>query len=87
MKAILAVKGENNDSHIRNVTSLIDKMTPRLFLKACNERGESIMEFIGPEIDENGGNVKKAIEAVGEFIAEVVWEDIMIAANMPTSPE
>jgi hypothetical protein len=41
------------------------------------------MEFIGPEIEENGGNVKKAIEAVGEFIAEVVWEDIMLAADMP----
>jgi len=87
MKAIIAVQGENNDSHIRNVTSLIDKMTPRLFLKACNERGDSIMEFIGPEIEENGGNVKKAIEAVGEFIAEVVWEDIMLAANMPTTNE
>lgn len=57
-------------------------MTPRLFLKACTERGDSIMEFIGPEIDENGGNVKKAIESVGEFIAEVVWEDILAAANI-----
>jgi len=60
------------------VVSLIEKMTPRLFLKACNERGEQIMEFIGPEIDENGGNVKKAIESVGEYIAEVVWEDILV---------
>jgi hypothetical protein len=60
------------------VVSLIEKMTPRLFLKACNERGEQIMEFIGPEIEENGGNVKKAIESVGEYIAEVVWEDILV---------
>lgn len=60
------------------MVSLIEKMTPRLFLKACNERGEQIMEFIGPEIDENGGNVKKAIESVGEYIAEVVWEDILV---------
>ena len=65
---------------IKNVCSLIDKMTPRLFLKACQERGQTIMEFIGPEIEDNGGNVKKAIESVGEFIAEVVWEDILIAA-------
>lgn len=62
---------------MKNVISLIDKMTPRLFLKACKERGDEIMEFIGPEIDENGGNVKKAIESVGEYIAEVVWEDIL----------
>ena len=41
------------------------------------ERGDEIMEFIGPEIEENGGNVKKAIESVGEYICEVVWEDIM----------
>lgn len=81
-KAIFAVKGEANESHIRNVTSLIDKMTPRLFLKACRERGDSIMEFIGPEIEENGGNVKKAIEVVGDFIAEVVWDDIMVAADI-----
>lgn len=60
------------------MVSLIEKMTPRLFLKACNERGEQIMEFIGPEIEENGGNVKKAIESVGEYIAEVVWEDILV---------
>lgn len=57
--------------------SLIDKMTPRLFLKACKERGEEIMDFIGPEIDDNGGNVKAAIESVGDYIAEVVWEDIL----------
>lgn len=57
-------------------------MTPRLFLKACRERGEQIMEFIGPEIEENGGNVKKAIESVGEFIAEVVWEDILMQADL-----
>ena len=81
IKAIVAVKQEKHESHVRNVTSLIDKMTPRLFLKACQERGESIMEFIGPEIEENGGNVKKAVEVVGEFIAEVVWEDIMEAAG------
>ncbi len=67
---------------MKNVISLIDKMTPRLFLKACRERGEQIMEFIGPEIEENGGNVKKAIESVGEFIAEVVWEDILMQADL-----
>jgi hypothetical protein len=43
------------------------------------------MEFIGPEIEENGGNVKKAIESVGEFIAEVVWEDILNQADLSTS--
>lgn len=62
------------------MTSLIDKMTPRLFLKACKERGDSIMEFIGPEIEENGGNVKKAVESVGDYIADVVWEDILLCA-------
>lgn len=62
--------------------SLIDKMTPRLFLKACKERGEEIMEFIGPEIDDNGGNVKAAIEGVGDYIAEVVWEDILTQAEL-----
>ena len=39
------------------------------------------MEFIGPEIEENGGNVKKAIESVGEYIAEVVWEDILVQSD------
>lgn len=53
-------------------------MTPRIFIKACKESGEEIMEFIGPEIEENGGNVKKAIESVGDFIAEIVWEDILV---------
>lgn len=62
--------------------SLIDKMTARLFLKACKERGEEIMEFIGPEIEENGGNVKAAIESVGDYIAEVVWEDILNQAEL-----
>ena len=38
------------------------------------------MEFIGPEIEENGGNVKKAIECVGDYIADVVWEDILVCA-------
>ena len=72
---------EKNSSSVKNVVSLIEKMTPRLFLKACNERGEQIMEFIGPEIEENGGNVKKAIESVGEYIAEVVWEDILVQSD------
>jgi len=34
-KAIKAVESEPNNSMIKNVCSLIDKMTPRLFLKAC----------------------------------------------------
>lgn len=79
-KAIKAVQTENNNSQVKNLTSLIDKMTPRLFLKACKERGDSIMEFIGPEIEENGGNVKKAVESVGDYIADVVWEDILVCA-------
>ena len=55
-------------------------MTPRLFLKACREHGDSIMEFIGPEIDENGGNLKKAIESVGDFVSDVVWNEILESA-------
>ena len=57
-------------------------MTPRLFLKACKERGESIMEFIGPEIDDNGGNIKKAIESVGDYVSDVIWNEILEAAGM-----
>ena len=76
------MQAEKHSSQVKNVISLIDKMTPRLFLKACRERGEQIMEFIGPEIEENGGNVKKAIESVGEFIAEVVWEDILMQDDL-----
>ena len=77
-KAIQAVKEERNPNNVINVVSLIDKMTPRIFIKACKESGEEIMEFIGPEIEENGGNVKKAIESVGDYIAEIVWEDILV---------
>ena len=70
---------------VKNVCSCIDKMTPRLFLKACNEHGESIMEFIGPEIEENGGNCKKAMESVGEYVSEVVWTEILEAAGLADS--
>ncbi len=51
-------------------------------MKACRERGDSIMEFIGPEIDENGGNLKKAIESVGDYVSDVVWQEIMESANL-----
>jgi hypothetical protein len=81
-KAIIAVKEERNVSKVKNVVSLIDKMTPRIFIKACHERGPDIMEFIGPEIEENGGNVKKAIEAVGDYVAEIVWDDILLQAGL-----
>ena len=40
------------------------------------------MEFIGPEIEENGGNVKKAIESVGDFVSDVVWNDILEQAQL-----
>ena len=76
-KAILAVQSEHNESQVKALCSLVDKMTPRLFMKACQERGDAIMEFIGPEIEENGGNVKKAIESVGDFVSDVVWNDIL----------
>ena len=81
-KAIQAVQEENNESQVKNLSSLVDKMTPRLFLKACKERGDSIMEFIGPEIEENGGNIKKAIESVGDYVSDVIWNEILEAANM-----
>jgi hypothetical protein len=55
-------------------------MTPRLFLKACKEHGDEIMEFIGPEIEENGGNIKKAIESVGDYVSDVVWNEILASA-------
>lgn len=67
---------------MKNLISLVDKMTPRLFLKACKERGESIMEFIGPEIEENGGNIKKAIESVGDYVSDVIWAEILESAQM-----
>ena len=34
-KAILAVQAENTESQVKALCSLVDKMTPRLFLKAC----------------------------------------------------
>ena len=34
-KAILAVQQENCESQVKTLCSLVDKMTPRLFLKAC----------------------------------------------------
>ena len=73
---------EKNSSQVKNLCSLIDKMTPRLFLKACKERGDSIMDFIGPEIEENGGNIKKAIESVGDYVSEVVWSEILKEAQL-----
>ena len=81
-KAILAVQAEHNESQVKALCSLVDKMTSRLFLKACQERGDAIMEFIGPEIEENGGNVKKAIEAVGDYVSDVVWNDILDQAQL-----
>ena len=57
-------------------------MTSRLFLKACKEHGDEIMEFIGPEIEENGGNIKKAIESVGDYVSDVVWNEILQAAQL-----
>ena len=81
-KAIIAVQSEHNESQVKALCSLVDKMTPRLFLKACQERGDSIMEFIGPEIEENGGNVKKAIESVGDFVSDVVWGEILDQAQL-----
>ena len=78
----MAVQAEDNESQVKALCSLVDKMTPRLFLKACQERGDAIMEFIGPEIDENGGNIKKAIETVGDFVSDVVWNDILDQAGL-----
>ena len=40
------------------------------------------MEFIGPEIEENGGNIKKAVESVGDFVSDVVWAEILQAAML-----
>jgi len=40
------------------------------------------MEFIGPEIEENGGNLKKAIESVGDYVSEVVWAEILADAQL-----
>ena len=40
------------------------------------------MEFIGPEIDENGGNLKKAIESVGDYVSDVVWNEILESAGL-----
>ena len=81
-KAILAVQAEKSESQVKALCSLVDKMTPRLFLKACQERGDAIMEFIGPEIEENGGNVKKAIESVGDYVSDVVWSEILDQAQL-----
>ena len=76
------MQSEENESQVKALCSLVDKMTPRLFLKACQERGDAIMEFIGPEIEENGGNVKKAIETVGDYVSDVVWNDILDQAGL-----
>lgn len=45
------------------------------------------MEFIGPEIEENGGNVKKAIESVGDYVSEVVWAEILVEAGLAKPAE
>jgi len=45
------------------------------------------MEFIGPEIEENGGNIKKAVETVGDYVSDVVWAEILQAALLEPSAE
>ena len=45
------------------------------------------MEFIGPEIEENGGNIKKAVEAVGDYVSDVIWAEILTAACLDKSGE
>ena len=85
-KAIVSVQEECPGSQVKCLCSLVDKMTPRLFLKACKEHGDEIMEFIGPEIEENGGNIKKAIETVGDYVSDVVWAEIL-QASLLDQPE
>ena len=41
------------------------------------------MDFIGPEIEDNGGNIKKAIESVGDYVSDVIWQEILKAAEIP----
>lgn len=45
------------------------------------------MEFIGPEIEENGGNIKKAVEAVGDYVSDVIWAEILAAACLEKGGE
>ena len=45
------------------------------------------MEFIGPEIEENGGNIKKAVETVGDYVSDVIWAEILQAALLEPSAE
>ena len=86
-KAIISVQDEAPGSQVKCLCSLVDKMTSRLFLKACKEHGDEIMEFIGPEIEENGGNIKKAVETVGDYVSDVIWAEILQAALLEPSAE
>ena len=43
------------------------------------------MEFIGPEIEENGGNIKKAVESVGDYVSDVIWTEILQASLLDKS--
>ena len=41
------------------------------------------MKFIGPELVNNGGYIKEAIESMGEYFSDVVLNDILEQAQLP----
>ena len=36
---------------------------------------------------ENGGNIKKAVEAVGDYVSDVIWGEILAAACLDKERE
>ena len=60
--------------------SLVDKITPGVFIEACKESSHGIYRFLGAEF-EKSGDARKAIKAVGKYVCAAIWTKVQEASK------
>jgi len=79
-KVVLNVHMDCKPTALKNIKSLIDKVTNDIFVNACEDCGDGILRFLGPQLKACNGDAKKAIKALGEWNAKAIWGLILDAA-------
>jgi len=62
--------------------TLISTIGNESFINACQDLGDDILRFLGPELTSTSNNATKAVKLVGPYVAIALWKIILHEAQI-----
>ena len=80
-KAVFSVKKQNLKP-MESLVELINTLSNDVFVSAVRDCGYAMTRYLERDLMANNDDAKQAITGCGDFVAQVLWDHVLDAANI-----